>query len=94
MTNITEHGQERLQTRLKTYLEKLGRAEKVVTRILDKGHDNGLERHVVHRNRLVYIYNVHTRKFITVLYARDGQLRRYGLDPKDFPEFISGLNYI
>lgn len=94
MTNVTEHGQERLQTRLKTYLEKLGRAEKVVTRILDKGHDNGLERHVVHRNRLVYIYNVHTRKFITVLYARDGQLKRYGLDPKDFPKFIPGLNHI
>lgn len=94
MTNVTEHGQERLQTRLKVYLEKLGRAEKVVTRILDKGHENGLERHVIHKNRLVYIYNVDTRKFITVLYARDGQLRRYGLNPEKFPKFIPGLNHI
>lgn len=94
MTNITEHGKEKLETRLKVYLEKLGRAEKVVTRILDKGHVGGLERHVIHRNRLVYIYNVRSRKFITVLYARDGQLRRYGLDPNDFPAFIPGLNYI
>lgn len=94
MTHITQHGQERLDNRLKIYLDKLGKAEKVVTRIIDKGHLNGLERHVIHRNRLVYIYNVHTRKFITVLYARDGQLRRYGLNPKKFPPFIPGLNNI
>jgi len=94
MMNITKHGEEKLETRLKIYLEKLGRADKVKTLILDKGHRDGPERHVIHENRLVYIYNVNSRKFITVLYARDGQLRRYGLNPDDFPEFISGLNYI
>jgi len=92
MNEITKHGKERVDNRLKTYLELLERKPVASIRIVNKGHDNGIERHVIHKNRLVYIYNVNTNKFITVLYARNGQLRKYGLDPKDFDPFIYGLN--
>ena len=94
MTNLTEHGKERAADRLKTYLELLGKKPIVAVKEVDKNHKNGIERHVIHQNRLVYIYNVRTNKFVTVLYARDGQLKRYGLNPADFDKFVHGLNNI
>ena len=45
--------------------------------VIDAGHENGLEVHAVYNNGVIKIYNLRTLKFITVLIARVGQMKRY-----------------
>ena len=45
--------------------------------VVNKGHKNGNEIHLVYNNGIVKIYNANTRKFITVLIARVPQIERY-----------------
>lgn len=45
--------------------------------VIDTGHKNGLEVHAVYNNGVIKIYNLRTLKFITVLIARIGQMKRY-----------------
>lgn len=45
--------------------------------VIDTGHENGLEVHEVWNNGIIKVYNLHTSKFITVLIARVGQMKRY-----------------
>ena len=45
--------------------------------IVNKGHKNGNEVHVIYNNGIVKIYNENTHKFITVLIAREPQITRY-----------------
>ena len=47
--------------------------------VVNKGHANGSEIHVVYNNGVVKVYNEHTRKFITVLIARVPQIERYNV---------------
>lgn len=49
--------------------------------LIDKGHVNGYEVHVVYNNGVVKIYNYNTGKYITVLIARYNQITRYGIVP-------------
>ena len=45
--------------------------------VVDKGHANGNEIHIIYNNGVVKVYNERTRKFITVLIARVPQVERY-----------------
>ena len=45
--------------------------------VVNKGHENGNEVHVIYNNGIVKIYNANSRKFITVLIAREPQIKRY-----------------
>ena len=45
--------------------------------VVNKGHKNGNEIHLVYNNGVVKVYNARTRKFITVLIARVPQVERY-----------------
>ena len=47
--------------------------------VIDTGHENGLEVHAVYNNGIIKVYNLNTRKFITVLVAREAQIKRYGI---------------
>lgn len=47
--------------------------------VVDKGHANGEEIHLVYNNGVVKVYNARTRKFITVLIARVPQIERYNI---------------
>lgn len=47
--------------------------------IVDKGHNNGEEIHVIYNNGIIKIYNACTHKFITVLIARIPQIERYNI---------------
>ena len=49
--------------------------------IVDKGHINGYEVHIVYNNGIVKIYNQTTGKYITCLIARLPQIIRYGIKP-------------
>ena len=47
--------------------------------IVDKGHKNGMEVHVIYNNGIVKVYNANTHKYITMLIAREAQIERYNV---------------
>ena len=65
----------RLQIAERLIYEESAKVLKIA--IVNKGHKNGQEIHVVYNNGVVKVYNEHTRKFITVLIARAPQIERY-----------------
>ena len=65
----------RLQIAERLIYEESAKVVKIA--IVNKGHKNGQEIHVVYNNGVVKVYNEHTRKFITVLIARAPQIERY-----------------
>ena len=83
MDNFTACGQtshavnrsKRLQIAERLIIEESAKVVKIA--IVNKGHKNGNEIHLVYNNGIVKIYNANTRKFITVLIARVPQIERY-----------------
>ena len=65
----------RLQVAERLIIEESAKVVKIA--VVNKGHENGAEIHIVYNNGVVKIYNEHTRKFITVLIARVPQIERY-----------------
>ena len=55
------------------------RAKVIKIAVVDKGHANGNEIHIIYNNGVVKVYNEHTHKFITVLIARVPQIERYNV---------------
>lgn len=47
---------------------------------VDRQHKDGNEVHVITSAGMINIYNLNSKRFITVLGARPGQIRRYFLD--------------
>ena len=75
---ITSHGvnrSHRLQIAERLIIEESAKVVKIA--VVNKGHENGNEIHLVYNNGVVKIYNQNTRKFITVLIARVPQIERY-----------------
>ena len=65
----------RLQIAERLITEESAKVVKIA--VVDKGHENGNEIHLVYNNGVVKVYNQNTRKFITVLIARVPQVERY-----------------
>ena len=65
----------RLQVAERLIIEESAKVVKIA--VVNKGHKNGNEIHLVYNNGIVKIYNANTRKFITVLIARVPQIERY-----------------
>ena len=55
------------------------RAKVIKIAVVDKGHANGSEIHIIYNNGVVKVYNERTCKFITVLIARVPQIERYNV---------------
>ena len=60
---------------------------------VNNGHCNGEEIHCINEHGLIYIYNYHTKRYITILHPRPKQLKRYfhALNiklPKDIKKLI------
>ena len=55
------------------------RAKVLKIAVVNKGHENGTEIHIIYNNGIVKVYNERTRKFITVLIARVPQIERYNV---------------
>ena len=67
----------RLQVAERLIIEESAKVIRIA--VVDKGHENGEEIHVVYNNGVVKVYNERTRKFITVLIARVPQVERYNV---------------
>lgn len=65
----------RLQIAQRLINEECAKVIKIA--IVNKGHENGNEVHVIYNNGVIKIYNENTHKFITVLIAREPQITRY-----------------
>ena len=65
----------RLQIAERLIYEESAKVVKIA--IVNKGHKNGNEIHVIFNNGIVKVYNARTHKFITVLIARVPQIERY-----------------
>lgn len=65
----------RLQVAERLIIEESAKVVKIA--VVDKGHANGNEIHIIYNNGVVKVYNERTRKFITVLIARVPQIERY-----------------
>ena len=77
---ITSHAlnrSKRLQIAERLITEESAKVAKIA--IVNKGHANGDEIHVIYNNGIIKIYNARTRKFITVLIARVPQIERYNI---------------
>lgn len=75
---ITTHGvtrSKRLQVAERLIIEESAKVVKIA--VVNKGHKNGEEIHVIFNNGIIKIYNARTHKFITVLIARVPQVERY-----------------
>lgn len=67
----------RLQIAERLIIEESAKVAKIA--VVDKGHANGSEIHVIYNNGVVKVYNERTHKFITVLIARVPQVERYNV---------------
>lgn len=67
----------RLQVAERLIFEESAKVVKIA--VVNKGHANGEEIHIVYNNGIVKVYNEHTCKFITVLIARVPQIERYNI---------------
>ena len=65
----------RLQVAERLIIEESAKVLKIA--VVDKGHANGNEIHIIYNNGIVKVYNERTCKFITVLIARVPQIERY-----------------
>ena len=67
----------RLQVAERLIIEESAKVAKIA--VVNKGHANGDEVHVIYNNGVVKVYNERTHKFITVLIARVPQIERYNI---------------
>ena len=75
---ITSHAlnrSKRLQIAERLIIEESAKVLKIA--VVNKGHANGEEIHIIYNNGIVKVYNARTHKFITVLIARIPQIERY-----------------
>ena len=88
----------RLQIAERLIIEECAKVCKIA--VVNKGHKNGNEIHLVYNNGIVKIYNANTRRFVTVLIARVPQIERYKVKvtktmrKKIVSHIKQGYNYI
>ena len=67
----------RLQIAERLIYEESAKVLKIA--VVNKGHENGNEIHIIYNNGIIKVYNERTCKFITVLIARAPQIERYNI---------------
>ena len=67
----------RLQVAERLIYEESAKVVKIA--VVNKGHMNGNEIHIIYNNGIIKVYNERTHKFITVLIARVPQIERYNV---------------
>ena len=76
-TSHVANRSKRLQVAERLIIEESAKVLKIA--VVNKGHANGSEIHIIYNNGVVKVYNERTHKFITVLIARVPQIERYNV---------------
>lgn len=71
------HFHDERQSRLACIHRNVGFGHVVRQCIVDTGHPAGYEAHVLTSTGVVMVFNVRTKKLVTMLVARHGQVERY-----------------
>lgn len=95
------------KVRRELIFNKLGQGIEVASFVVDKGHINGFERHIIYNNGVILVVNESTKKVVTIMVARVGNIVRYWKDmgrriPRNLEYLISvarvnemkGYNYL
>ena len=72
----TMHYNNDKEVRRNTIEKYIGYGNDIFSAELDRGHKNGSEIHVVTDTAIIKIYNARTKKHVTDLIARPGQIGR------------------
>lgn len=67
-------------------IKKIGLGVEIKRAVVDKGHRNGAEIHVISSTGIVTIYNQKTGKMITKLIARPGKIKQYYKENEIIPD--------
>lgn len=70
-------------------IRKIGEGKIIKSVVVDKGHWNGPEVHNITDTGIIIVQNLRTKKMVTKLIARPGQIARYfekGKAPKELME--------
>ena len=88
MTSI--HYSVERQTR-ERIIKTIGYGNTIKVVVVDRGHWNGPEIHSLSDTGIITIYNQRTKKLITRLIARPGQIRRYYASNEEIPNSVMEL---
>lgn len=69
-------------------IAEIGYGYTVKTVIVDRGHHNGAEIHSISSTGIITIQNEHTKKVVTKLIARPGQITRYYTNGETAPRWL------
>lgn len=72
----SRHWEEERQERARV-IEAIGKGKVIKAFRVDRHHNQGAEIHTISDTGIITVYNERTRKMITQLIARPGQIRRY-----------------
>lgn len=72
-------------------IKAIGYGKTIKTTVVDKGHKNGPEIHELSDTGIITIYNQRTKKMITKLIARPGQIARYYNRNETIPAKVMNL---
>lgn len=90
----TKHYNQDKQIRRETIEKYIGYGTEIFSAIIDKGHKNGAEIHVVTDSGIIKIYNARTKKHVTDLIARPNQIKRvYNSVGKFAPRWLLDIAY-
>ena len=76
-TSHASNRSKRLQIAERLIIEESAKVIRIA--VVNKGHANGNEIHIIYNNGIVKVYNARTHKFITVLIALVPQIERYNV---------------
>lgn len=71
------------------HIKEIGYGKPIARFIVDRGHENGPEIHEITDTVIINIYNERTKKLVTKLIARPGQIKRYFTDRKAPQELVN-----
>lgn len=72
-------------------INEIGNGKVIKSVVIDRGHRNGAEIHEISDTGIITIFNQRTRKMITRLIARPGQIRRYFKENEVIPNELINL---
>lgn len=88
---MTSRHQEKDRKNRKELIETIGHGNTIKTVVVDRHHKNGPEIHELSDTGIITIFNLRTKKMITQLIARPGQIKRYFADNEIIPNELLEL---